>query len=82
MDDTPIVLITGAAHGLGLEIARQLAAPDLQIVITARDPDAAKVAAEQTGVAALPIGLDVADPASVSRRRGGPDRAPRAAPTS
>jgi 3alpha(or 20beta)-hydroxysteroid dehydrogenase len=66
MDDTPIVLITGAAHGLGLEIARQLAAPDLQIVITARDPDAAEVAAEQTGVAALPVGLDVADPASLS----------------
>ena len=62
-----IVLITGAAHGLGLEVARQLGADGHEVLVAARDPQAASTAAEGlTGVRALPVPLDVADPASVA----------------
>jgi NAD(P)-dependent dehydrogenase (short-subunit alcohol dehydrogenase family) len=65
--DTPIAFITGAAHGLGLEVARQLAATGRDVIISARDPQLAAAAAESLGpaVRALPVGLDVADPESV-----------------
>ena len=63
----PLALVTGAAHGLGLEVARQLASTGVDVLIAARDPFQARVAAEDLeGVTALPIGLDVADPASVA----------------
>jgi NAD(P)-dependent dehydrogenase (short-subunit alcohol dehydrogenase family) len=68
-----VVLVTGAARGLGREVARLLAASGRQVVITARRPSdavdtAAELAGELTGggaVSGLPVGLDVADPASV-----------------
>ena len=37
-DDTPVVLVTGAAHGLGREVARQLAATGREVIITATPP--------------------------------------------
>jgi NAD(P)-dependent dehydrogenase (short-subunit alcohol dehydrogenase family) len=62
-----IAFITGAAHGLGLEVARQLASTGRQVIISARDSGQAAKAAETLGpsVQALPVGLDVADPDSV-----------------
>lgn len=65
MSNSPTVLITGAAHGLGLEVARQLAATGADVLIAARDPRAAEAAAGPAGVRALPVGLDVADPSTV-----------------
>jgi NAD(P)-dependent dehydrogenase (short-subunit alcohol dehydrogenase family) len=44
-------------------VARQLAATGARVLITARDPDAA---AHGEHVHALPVGLDVTDPASVT----------------
>ena len=63
--DTPIALITGAAHGLGREVASQLADQGHRVVITARDPRAAQQAADELGerVQALPVALDIADSA-------------------
>lgn len=65
-DPAPVVLITGAAHGLGRELARQLAA-DHQVVISARDRQQAEATADELGggVTALPVDLDIADPAAV-----------------
>src|SRR3954452_8250988 len=62
-----IVLITGSARGLGREVARDMAARGHDVIISARDPAAAaRTAAELgDGVRALPVGLDIADPASV-----------------
>lgn len=65
MSDRPLVLITGAAHGLGREVARQLA-PHHDVVITAREAQAAADTAVELGVLAHPLGLDIGDPASVS----------------
>lgn len=66
-EDQPVVVVTGAARGLGREVARQLAAADRHVVITARDPGDAERAADELGggVSALPIGLDLTDQASV-----------------
>jgi NAD(P)-dependent dehydrogenase (short-subunit alcohol dehydrogenase family) len=61
----PVAIITGASRGLGLELARSLAADGWNLVIDARDPAALRVAAEQLGpsgsVRAIPG--DVADAA-------------------
>ena len=64
----PIALVTGAAHGLGAEVARQLAATGVEVVIASRDPQAAATAAaEQEGVRGFPQALDIADPTSVQQ---------------
>ena len=63
-----VALITGAAHGLGLELARQLAITGVDVVIAARDPAAATAAAAGLhNVSALTVGLDVGEPDSVRR---------------
>jgi NAD(P)-dependent dehydrogenase (short-subunit alcohol dehydrogenase family) len=78
-DDRPVALVTGAAHGLGREVARRLA-EDHFVLISAREPDAAADAADELrvgapggaapGVRALPVGLDIGDPASVTAAVG------------
>jgi NAD(P)-dependent dehydrogenase (short-subunit alcohol dehydrogenase family) len=60
-----IAVITGANRGIGLEVARQLAARGDTAVLTARDPAKAQAAAEQ--VSARAAQLDVTDPDSVAR---------------
>ena len=61
-----IALITGAARGLGLEVARQLVTTGVEVVIGARDPQAAAaVVSELEGVRSYAGSLDIADPKSV-----------------
>lgn len=64
-----VALITGAASGLGHEVARQLAALDHEVIVTAREPRRAHHAARELGpkATALPVGLDIADQTSVDR---------------
>jgi NAD(P)-dependent dehydrogenase (short-subunit alcohol dehydrogenase family) len=61
-------LVTGAAHGLGREVARQLAERGHAVLVSARDPAAAAQTAEELGasVTALPA-LDLTDPDAVGR---------------
>ncbi|MDG4831725.1 SDR family NAD(P)-dependent oxidoreductase [Solwaraspora sp. WMMD1047] len=65
--DKTVVLVTGAARGLGREVARQLADTGRHVVIGARDPEQAKRAAAELGenVTALPVGLDIGSDDSV-----------------
>jgi NAD(P)-dependent dehydrogenase (short-subunit alcohol dehydrogenase family) len=64
-----VVLITGAARGLGHEVARQLADVGATVLIAARDVAAAQAAAlalsDAGDVRALPVGLDITDEGSV-----------------
>jgi NAD(P)-dependent dehydrogenase (short-subunit alcohol dehydrogenase family) len=60
-----VVLVTGAARGIGKEVARQLAGLGATVLVSARDADHAQAAAKElrlTGdVRPLPVDLDVAD---------------------
>jgi len=59
----PLVLITGAGRGLGLEFASQYAAEGWQVLATARDPEGA---AELRAVRGVDVArLDVADDGSL-----------------
>jgi NAD(P)-dependent dehydrogenase (short-subunit alcohol dehydrogenase family) len=70
------MLITGAAHGLGREVARQLREGGHDVVIAARDPKIAEAAAAELGgpLRALPVALDIADPAAVTTAVAALDR--------
>ena len=60
----PVVLITGASRGLGLEFAKQYAADGWTVLAGLRDPSTADRLVTLDGDI-TPIELDVADPASV-----------------
>ena len=61
----PVAVITGSAHGLGLEVARQLTDAGIHAVLSSRRASAAAERARDLGVSALEVDLDVADRASV-----------------
>jgi NAD(P)-dependent dehydrogenase (short-subunit alcohol dehydrogenase family) len=61
---TRTALVTGGNRGIGYEVCRELREAGLDVVLTARDPDAARAAAEELG--ARPEQLDVSDAASVA----------------
>jgi NAD(P)-dependent dehydrogenase (short-subunit alcohol dehydrogenase family) len=44
--NTPIIVVTGANRGIGLEICRQLAQRGAQVILTARSPEAGQAAIE------------------------------------
>ncbi|GAA3300988.1 SDR family oxidoreductase [Dactylosporangium vinaceum] len=61
---TKTALVTGANKGIGLEIARELRALGMHVLVGARDPIRGKEAAESIGAELLQ--LDVTDPASIA----------------
>jgi NAD(P)-dependent dehydrogenase (short-subunit alcohol dehydrogenase family) len=69
--DAPVVIVTGANRGLGFEMCRQLAARGAQVVLTARDETAGKVAAgKATSAGGPPVRfrrLDVNDDATLKK---------------
>jgi NAD(P)-dependent dehydrogenase (short-subunit alcohol dehydrogenase family) len=69
-DDEVVALVTGANRGIGREIARQLAAKHLHVVVTAREEAAANETAAtlaEEGGRVDGLVLDVSDSASISR---------------
>jgi NAD(P)-dependent dehydrogenase (short-subunit alcohol dehydrogenase family) len=65
-----VALVTGANKGIGLEIARGLAAKGYKVILTARDEARGRAAAEAMNKDGLDVvfhQLDVTDPAGVRR---------------
>jgi len=65
----PVVLITGASRGLGLEIARLAACKGMPLVLTARGDEALQAAAAELSALTDVVALagDVGDPAHAER---------------
>jgi NAD(P)-dependent dehydrogenase (short-subunit alcohol dehydrogenase family) len=67
--DRPLALVTGANRGIGYEVCRQLAGLGYEVILGSRDPakgDAAAARLRGDGTVVTPLGLDVADDASVT----------------
>lgn len=62
--DGKIAVVTGAASGIGLAVAKRLAAEGAKIVIGDRNADGVQEAARAIGPSASAMALDVADEAS------------------
>lgn len=62
-----IVAITGAASGIGLECARILIREGAQVFLVDRAGELLERRCEELGSAAIPLKIDLTDPASVDR---------------
>ncbi|MBF6214731.1 SDR family oxidoreductase [Nocardia puris] len=66
MTKSTYALVTGAAGGIGLEVARRLAARGHRVLAVERDRELAAEAARQIGPTAEPVACDLADDAAVA----------------
>jgi NAD(P)-dependent dehydrogenase (short-subunit alcohol dehydrogenase family) len=66
MSDTRIALVTGANQGIGLQIAKDLAAKGLTVLAGSRNLENGRMAAREIGANAHALQLDVTDKASIA----------------
>ena len=63
MQDRPVALVTGANQGIGLQIAKDLAAHGFTVLVGSRNHERARAAAKSIGAEAHALQLDVTDQA-------------------
>jgi NAD(P)-dependent dehydrogenase (short-subunit alcohol dehydrogenase family) len=66
MQDKPVALVTGANQGIGLQIAKDLAAHGFTVLVGSRDPARGEEAARTIDGDARALQLDVTDQASIA----------------
>lgn len=66
MQDKPVALVTGANQGIGLQIARELAANGYTVLVGSRNFERGEEAAKSIGADARALQLDVTDQASIA----------------
>lgn len=66
MQSKPVAIVTGANKGIGLQIATDLAAKGLTVLIGSRDLKKGVIAAKSIGPAAHAVQLDVTDQKSIT----------------
>lgn len=64
--DGQVAVVTGAASGIGRQIAQVLADAGARVVVADRDVQGGEAAARELGADALAIAVDIASPGSVS----------------
>ena len=65
MQPKRIALVTGANQGVGFQVAKQLVANGLTVLVGARNLQRGEAAAKQIGPGAVPLQLDVTDRVSI-----------------
>jgi NAD(P)-dependent dehydrogenase (short-subunit alcohol dehydrogenase family) len=66
MPDKPVALVTGANQGIGLQIAKDMAAHGYVVLVGSRDFGRGETAAKEVGPDAHALQLDVTDQASIA----------------
>jgi NAD(P)-dependent dehydrogenase (short-subunit alcohol dehydrogenase family) len=66
MQDKPVALVTGANKGIGLQIAKDLSAHGLTVIVGSRNLEAGEIAATSVGRDARAVQLDVTDQVSIA----------------
>ena len=66
MNEKPVALVTGANKGIGLQIAKDLAAHGFTVLVGSRNLERGEAAAAAAGPDAHALQLDVTDPASIA----------------
>jgi NAD(P)-dependent dehydrogenase (short-subunit alcohol dehydrogenase family) len=66
MNDKPVALVTGANQGIGLQIAKELAAKDFTVLVGSRDFARGEAAAQTIDGDARALQLDVTDGVSIA----------------
>jgi NAD(P)-dependent dehydrogenase (short-subunit alcohol dehydrogenase family) len=66
MENKRVALITGANQGVGLQVAKELVANGLTVLVGSRSLERGEAAAKEVGPGAIPLQLDVTDWASIA----------------
>ncbi len=66
MQDKNVALVTGANKGIGLQIAKDLAAHGFTVLVGSRNLEEGQIAAKSVGDDARAVQLDVTDQASIA----------------
>jgi len=66
MNDARIALVTGANQGVGFQVAKELVANGVTVLVGSRNFERGKIAAEEIGSGAIALQLDVKDNASIA----------------
>ena len=66
MHDKPVALVTGANKGIGLQIAKDLAARGFTVLVGSRNLERGDMAAKSVGADARALQLDVTNQASIA----------------
>ena len=66
MQDKPVALVTGANQGIGLQIAKDLAAHGFTLLVGSRRFEHGEVAAKEVGSDAHALQLDVTSQVSIT----------------
>src|SRR5215831_9650479 len=66
MQDKRIALVTGANQGVGLQVAKELVANGVTVLLGSRNFERGEAAVREIGPAAIPLQLDVTDRVSIA----------------
>ena len=66
MHGNRVALVTGANQGVGLQVARELVANGLTVLVGSRNLERGEAAAKEIGPGAIALQLDVTDGASIA----------------